>query len=621
MEKYDILVRILDELRNEAPKNYKRYYPADNEKELMNQARSRAFIHLFFKVWYGLDDFVDRENYITDDPYDGGIDAYYIDQDRKEIILIQSKFRDSKDNFEKKEIDISEILKMDIFRITKGEKQNRDGHDYNKKIHAMQKKISEIGDVGRYNYRVIILANLKRVDEEDLFRLTGGICAEVFDYEKCYTKLVFPIVTGCCFNADEIRINLSLSNKEGNDGRIVYFVQTEYSQCKIMVLFVPVLEIAKIMDKYKNSILKYNPRCYLSLKENDINTKIEKTIVDKKTNEFALYNNGITILSDGTEINSQIGVKDQAQMLITNPQIINGGQTAYTLSCIYRDHKNDLSVFDEKEVMVKVITFLDDSIEEHKRRALIEELSRATNEQSPVNEADRRANDNMQIYYQDMIYKDFGYFYDRKRGEFYDGEDKNYIDSNNIVNRSVFIRIAASIRGDVAKARRNGDDTLFKKDSFEELFKEKSYYKIYMYGFFCHQYLNEIERKYEKSVNNKFGLNTYGNALRYGKYAVVNVVSQRYDPKLPFSDYQEHARRYTEEALKQWMKFEDVMTEKPANWDYFNYTVDEDGKTSYYHNFDGYYKGRTVNEDIKSYSFWKKKKINLAELQAAVTTE
>lgn len=173
----------------------------------------------------------------------------------------------------------------------------------------------------------------------------------------------------------------------------------------------------------------------------------------------------------------------------------------------------------------------------------------------------------------------------------------------------------------MAKARRNGDDTLFKKDSFEELFKEKPDYKIYMYGFFCHQYLNEIERKYEKSANNKFGLNTYGNALRYGKYAVVNVVSQRYDPKLPFSEYQEHARRYTEEALKQWMKFEDVMTDKPANWDYFNYTVDEDGKTSYYHNFDGYYKGRTVNEDIKSYSFWKKKKINLAELQAAVTTE
>ena len=128
MDKYDILVRILDELRNEAPTNYRRYYPAENEKDLMNQARSRSFIHLFFKVRYGLDAFTDRENFITDDPYDGGIDAYYIDKERKEIILIQSKFRDSKDNFENKEIDMTEILKMDIFRITKGEKQERNGH-------------------------------------------------------------------------------------------------------------------------------------------------------------------------------------------------------------------------------------------------------------------------------------------------------------------------------------------------------------------------------------------------------------------------------------------------------------------------------------------------------------
>lgn len=618
MDKYDILVRILDELRNEAPTNYRRYYPAENEKDLMNQARSRSFIHLFFKVRYGLDVFTDRENFITDDPYDGGIDAYYIDKERKEIILIQSKFRDSKDNFENKEIDMTEILKMDIFRITKGEKQDRNGHEYNKKIRAMQKIISEIGDIGRYNYRVVILANLKRVDEEDLFRLTGGVPAEVFDYEKCYTNLVFPIVAGCCFNADEIRINLSLSNKEGNDGRIVYFVQTEYSKCKIMVLFVPVLEIAKLMDKFKNSILKYNPRCYLSLKENNINTKIEKTIVDKTTNEFALYNNGITILSDGTEINSQIGIKDQAQMMITNPQIINGGQTAYTLSCIYRDHKDNLSVFEEKEVMVKVITFLDDNIEEKKRRALIEELSKATNEQSPVNEADRRANDSMQIHYQDMIYKEFGYFYDRKRGEFYDGEEKNYIDSGNIVNRSVFIRIAASVKGDAAKARRNGDDTLFRKESFEELFKEKNDYRIYMFGFFCHQYLNEIERKYEKSANNKFGINTYGNALRYGKYAVVNVVCRKFDPALSPDQYQREARSFTDAVLKKWLSFESYITSKLTNWDYFNYTVEEDGRTSYYHNFDGYYKGRTVNEDIKNYSFWE---ADLAGQQAAAAVE
>ena len=149
--------------------------------------------------------------------------------------------------------------------------------------------------------------------------------------------------------------------------------------------------------------------------------------------------------------NSQIGIKDRAQLLITNPQIINGGQTAYTLSCIYRENSRDLSVFDEKEVMVKVITFLDEQIDEKNRRSLIEELSRATNEQSPVTEADRRANDEIQIHYQEMIYKDFSYFYDRKRGEFFDGEEKHYIDGSQIVERSTFMRIAASVQGDVSK--------------------------------------------------------------------------------------------------------------------------------------------------------------------------
>lgn len=39
-----------------------------------------------------------------------------------------------------------------------------------------------------------------------------------------------------------------------------------------------------------------------------------------------------------------------------NPQITNGGQTAYVLSKIYEDQKeNDYSIFEGKEVMLKVM--------------------------------------------------------------------------------------------------------------------------------------------------------------------------------------------------------------------------------------------------------------------------
>ncbi len=605
MSKYSILVNILDELRNEAPVGYKRYYPAQNEKEKLDSARSRAFIHLFLKVYYGLNEFYDRENHITDDPEDGGIDAYYIDSDQKKIIFIQSKFRTNESNFESKEISLDEILKMDVDRIVDGEEVDENGKQYNGKIIKMMKRISEIPDIGRYRYEVIILANLKGYKNSTLKKLTGGFSVTVFDYEKCYFSLLFPVVTGCYYDADEIKINLSLVNKESNEGRISYSVQTEFSGCKIMVVFVPLIEIAKIVYKFKNSILKFNPRCYLGLNNNDVNPKIENTIRNKKTNEFALFNNGITILSDNTEFNSRVALKDSAQLIITNPQIINGGQTAYTLASVYEKclKDKDESIFDNKEVLVKVITFFEGKEgDQQKKLALIEELSRATNEQSAVRESDRRSNDKVQINYQTKIFNEFGYFYNRKRGEFHDGLSKKYIPRDKVIDHSVFIRVAVSANGDVARARRNSDEYLFRENNFKEVFIDSEIYKKYMFGYLCHQYLIELEKKFDKTPNNKFGINTYGNALRYGKYAIVNVVTRFFDENYQISMYKNYARVISGQILNQWQDFEKVVSEKGYNRDYFYYFVENDKKNIYY-NFDGYYKGRTINKDIENYKF------------------
>ena len=618
MSKYSTLINILDELRNEAPKGYKKYYPSANEKEKLDLARSRAFIHLFLKVRYGLCEFGERENYITDDSCDGGIDAYYIDYNLKKITFIQSKFRTNENNFENKEITLDEILRMDVGRIIDGEVEDEEGNKYNNKIFNMMKRISEITDVGRYNYEVVILANLKNYKDSALKRLTGGITAKVFDHEKCYTYLLFPVVTGAYYDADEIIINLSLTNKESNEGRISYSVQTEFSGCKIMVIFVPLIEIAKIVYKYKNAILKYNPRCYLSLINNEVNPKIEKTVRTKKTNEFALFNNGITILSDKTEFNSRVALKDSAQLIITNPQIINGGQTAYTLATIYEKclKEEDYSILDNKEVLVKVITFFDSGEDNEKKLELIESLSRATNEQSVVKESDRRSNDKVQINYQTNIFNEFGYFYNRKRGEFYDGLSKKYITRDKVIDSSIFIRVAVSINGEVSRARRNSDEFLFKEENFRSIFKDDEIYRKYMFGYFCHEYLVELEKSFEKTMNNKYGVNTYGNALRYGKYAVVNVASKFYREEFALSDYKNIAIGVVDQILGQWTSFEKYVSEKSYNSDYF-YSYSEDGQKNIYYNFDGYYKGRNINYDISNYKF----KANPFYAEVATTNE
>ncbi len=323
--KYQTLVRILDEIRAEAPSEMTSYHPLETDSDNLDKARAKAFIHLYLKVKYGLLDFAEREKWVTESTNDGGIDAYYIDRDKKVIYFVQSKFRGSDSNFCSKEIELREILAMDIDRVTAGETAYENGAEYSGKIKGLQRKINEIENIGQYTYVVVILANLTKITPAQLRRLLGGFPVEVFDFNRCYDELVFPVVSGTYYSSADLFININLTNREVSASRISYPVFTEAHECEITVMFVPTIEIAKIMRKYKNSILRFNPRSYLDLSKNTVNQEIAISITDRKSNEFALFNNGITMLSDETNINERVGKKGEGQLHVKNPQIISTG--------------------------------------------------------------------------------------------------------------------------------------------------------------------------------------------------------------------------------------------------------------------------------------------------------
>jgi AIPR protein len=424
-DKYELLVNILDQLRAEAPASFKKYHPDETELDKIEKARSRAFLHLFLKVKFGLIDFAEREALITEGTFDGGIDAYYIDRESRRTYFIQSKFRSSNQGFQDREIALADLLKMEIGRITAGQTKDENGNKYNDKIQGLIRTIQGIKDYARYRDEVFILANLRRIPPDQIRRLVPGVETTVYDYNKCYSELVFPLVSGTYFNAADLMIYLDLANQDHSLPSISYPVKTEYTSCEITVLFVPTIEIARLMHKYKNSILRFNPRSYLDLrndsileldsarylelKHQSVNDEIAKTLVRKKTNEFALYNNGITMLSDETDLKVRIGHAGKGQLYVKNPQIINGGQTAYTLSTIFEHllkHGKSTEIFDGKEVMLKVITLTErNNTDVGKVLGLIEPISRATNRQTAVIEADRRSNDKVQIELQQVIFE------------------------------------------------------------------------------------------------------------------------------------------------------------------------------------------------------------------------
>ncbi len=456
--KYQTLIRILDAIRNEAEgtKWSQQYAVGSEVEEDIEQARARAYIHLYLKVMFGLVSFAEREPYITDGSHDGGIDGYFIDRDTREIHLIQSKFRRTETNFEQKEIDPREILVMDIDRITSGSLDNEDGVQYNGKIQGLIRNISQLQDAARYRYKVAILANCT-MPTSHLRKLTGGHYADVFNFERSYNELVFPILSGTFFRASDVIIQIDLQNKSAG-AKTSYSVTTKDYECEITVIFLPTLEVARIIDKYRNTVLEYNPRSYLEFEGQAVNSSIRTTLLKPDSNEFALMNNGLTILSNETNINERIGQHNKAQLRILNPQIINGGQTAYTLGrAMNEDRATAEERFAGKEVLTKIITLTPknasvDTLDERNR--LIREISEATNRQSPVVNADRLSNDPNYIKVQEVLYKRYGILYERKRGEFSDGIGSGYIKDAEILERNLFLRIFLSALGKLDAARR-----------------------------------------------------------------------------------------------------------------------------------------------------------------------
>ena len=593
--KYNDLLKIVDQLRLEAPKAYKRYHPKDDQIEVLNNARARAFIHLFLKVKFGFTEFNERENYITDDAYDGGIDAYYIDEENKKLYFIQSKFRNTDFNFENKDISVEELLSMDIDRIIGGEIKDDKGNQYNDKIVSFQKKLQSISDLPRYKYEIILLANVKDSLKPKLNKLTGGYVVDIYNFERVYRELVFPLVSGSFFQIKELKITINCDRNSAGH-RIQYYPITRYAECTVNALFVPTEEIARILHKYKNSILRFNPRSYLDLVSGSVNEKISKTITELNTNEFALFNNGITMLSDDTVYSDKVGKKNKAEILITNPQIINGGQTAYTLSILYEKllKEGGLNFFENKEVLLKIISFNSDDSNEEKfqinKLKLIEEISVATNQQSAVLEADRRANDRVQVELQEKIYQDFGLFYERKRGEFGDGIKNNYIDREKIINRELFLRVCLACRNNPKSARSGNINNFFMKDAFDEILPDSDNYRKYIYALKAFNYIPKVAPKNSNSKD-------------LARYAITSVTVAKFDENLQPEEFDEAVMDKVREIVDEWKHFEDhVRLDEDNKKYYFNEIFDkETGDKMIETDWAGYYKGRTLHRDLKNY--------------------
>jgi hypothetical protein len=209
-------------------------------------------------------------------------------------------------------------------------------------------------------------------------------------------------------------------------------------------------------DSLRDNIFESNVRHYQG--DVDVNKRIQNTIGTDSERDFWWLNNGITIIASkaypfGKKLN------------LTNPQIVNGLQTSFSIYHYYNEtsYKND-----DRSILIKVI--------QSNKKETIDKIISSTNNQSPVSPILLRATEDLQRNIE-YFFLSKGYFYDRRKN-YYKNQGKPL---SKIFNIQFTAQSVEAIMNKNPSAARSKPTTLIKTDkSYLTIFNESIYLNVYL---------------------------------------------------------------------------------------------------------------------------------------------
>ena len=172
--------------------------------------------------------------------------------------------------------------------------------------------------------------------------------------------------------------------------------------------------LADLYDEFGSRMLELNVRSFLQ-QRGKVNRGIRNTILNEPT-RFLAYNNGISVTVESIETerlsNGALGISK-----ISGLQVVNGGQT---VASIHRAMRADrYPNLEEVAVQAKITVVKPDMLKE-----LVPKISRFSNTQNVVNEADFSSNDPFHVKIDRLsetiwcLGEQSRWFYERARGQY-----------------------------------------------------------------------------------------------------------------------------------------------------------------------------------------------------------
>lgn len=217
-------------------------------------------------------------------------------------------------------------------------------------------------------------------------------------------------------NPKQCELNIDFSNTDTSHILKFKAIDNQANTTKkTVVVILTGDELVSLREKHRHQLFDKNVRTFLG--KNKINNKIIECAI-KTPGLFYCFNNGISIICDRCK-----ETIENKKLILEQPQIINGAQTVNSLHAAYQiKYKENFAEHGSRE-QAEIITKKHFSqikilcrIIENKNPEFAKTLTISANSQNDVKIYDFYANEPIQEALQKK-FADYGYFYERKRGE------------------------------------------------------------------------------------------------------------------------------------------------------------------------------------------------------------
>ena len=293
--------------------------------------------------------------------------------------------------------------------------------------------------------------------------------------------------------------------------------------CKVKII--DILKWFKGKEDIKNYLQK-NVRGFIGGEDSDktINSRIARSFKDQPR-LFWYKHNGIIIFVDSFRI-------DNNELILINPQIVNGGQTVTTIYSVWDKNR----VNNDAEVLIRVYRQSYEDSETYERTV---EIVSALNSQNKVNPSDLKSNDQVQVNISRSLTK-YGYEYITKR-------EKNAKSSTfkiKMVDLAKVFYCCISKRPDIS-ARGNVEQLFEENKSYELIFDKDEIGKTFNANHRIIQYITSwciFNNKKNFAVSSQLDEEYF----QYTQYYLISDIYQKvWDWKL----------RNFEDELDKWLGF------------------------------------------------------------------